>query len=275
VDQRRLYARLSKGAAGVPSTALKGIFRSFDVYYRDTAHLGALTARYRELAGPGDLAFDIGSHVGDRVSVLRRLGARVVALEPQPLAHRALRLLYGRDPGVTLLQAASGETDGEIELLLNTANPTVSTASREFTRAADGAAGWEGQTWDTALTVPCVCLDTLVQRHGTPRFIKIDVEGYEPHVLRGLSRPVPVLSFEFTLIQIALAEACIDRLSALGFDRFNFSLGESHQWAFDEPVGAQRLVDRLMALPVEANSGDVYAWHPEGAALHEPSGEGA
>jgi len=253
----------------MPSTALSGIFRSFNVYYRDKARLEALTALYRQLVGPEDLAFDIGSHVGDRISVLRTLGANVVALEPQPLAHRALRLIHGQDPGVTLLQAASGERDGEIELLVNTANPTVSTASPEFTRAANGATGWEGQSWDAALTVPCVCLDTLINRHGMPRFIKIDVEGYEPNVLKGLSRPVPVLSFEFTLIQIGLVEPCIDHLAALGFDRFNFSLGESHQWAFDEPVSAQRLVDRLVALPVEANSGDVYAWHPDGDRLLE------
>ena len=38
--------------------------------------------------------------------------------------------------------------EGEIELKVNTANPTVSTASDAFVRAADGAAGWEGQVWD-------------------------------------------------------------------------------------------------------------------------------
>ena len=35
------------------------------------------------------LAFDIGAHVGDRTAAFRRLGARVVAVEPQPAAMRA------------------------------------------------------------------------------------------------------------------------------------------------------------------------------------------
>ena len=35
--------------------------------------------------------------------------------------------------------------------------------------------------------------------HGTPFFVKIDVEGYERTVLQGLRRPVPYLSFEVNL----------------------------------------------------------------------------
>ena len=49
----------------------------------------AMDALYARFVRPGDLAFDIGSHVGDRIGSFRRLGARVVALEPQPLCARA------------------------------------------------------------------------------------------------------------------------------------------------------------------------------------------
>ena len=138
--------------------------------------------------------------MGDRISSFRRLGARVVALEPQPRPARAIRLIHHRDPGVTLRQAAAGERDGEITLHVNSANPTVSTASDDFVRAADGAAGWEGQVWDRTIAVPCVTLDRLIAEHGRPAFIKIDVEGFEDRVLAGLSQPVAALSFEFTTI---------------------------------------------------------------------------
>jgi hypothetical protein len=46
-------------------------------------------------------------------------------------------------------------------------------------------------------------------------------------VLAGLTRPLPALSFEFTTIQRDVAEACLDRLAALGPYRFNVALGES------------------------------------------------
>ncbi len=67
-----------------------------------------MDALYRRFVRPDDLVFDIGAHVGDRVAAFRRLGARVVALEPQPGPMRALRLLHGRDPGVVLMAAAAG-----------------------------------------------------------------------------------------------------------------------------------------------------------------------
>ena len=75
---------------------------------------------------------------------------------------------------------------GKLTLRINSANPTVSTASTEFIAAADGAGGWEGQVWDTTIEVPCTTLDALVARHGAPAFAKIDVEGFEDTVLAGL-----------------------------------------------------------------------------------------
>ena len=38
-------------------------------------------ALYRELIGPGDLAFDVGAHVGTRARAMRHYGARVIAFE--------------------------------------------------------------------------------------------------------------------------------------------------------------------------------------------------
>ena len=112
-----------------------------------------MDALYARFMKPGDLVFDVGAHVGDRVSSFRRLGARVVALEPQPLLQRALRLIHGRDPGVMLVPAAVAAEDRAMTLHVNTANPTVSTLSNAFMVEAFGADGWEGQVWDDVADV--------------------------------------------------------------------------------------------------------------------------
>lgn len=47
--------------------------------------------------------------------------------------------------------------------------------------------------------VESISLEELIVTYGTPFFVKIDVERHEPHVLRGLKRPVSYLSFEVNL----------------------------------------------------------------------------
>jgi FkbM family methyltransferase len=180
-------------------------------------------------------------------------------VEPQPRLARALRLLFRGDPGVTLVQALLGATEGEATLRLNTANPTVATASAAFIAAADGAAGWEGQRWDAEIARPVTTLDALAMRHGLPAFVKIDVEGFEAEVLRGLTRPPRALSFEFTTIQRDVAAECLTLLATLGYRAFNACLGESMRFEHRAPIGAEAMAGWIAALPHAANSGDVYA----------------
>src|SRR5690606_8231620 len=93
-------------------SALASLSRSLAVYYGDAAREAAMDALYARFVQPGVLAFDIGSHVGDRIGAFRRLGARVVALEPQPLCAHVIRTLYAGDSSVTLLENACGPTAG-------------------------------------------------------------------------------------------------------------------------------------------------------------------
>lgn len=236
-----------------------GIFRSLRIYYGGRHDRAAMDRLYAQFVKRGDLVFDVGAHVGDRIAAFRRLGCRVVACEPNPPLIKTLRLLYGRDRDVTIEPVAVGAASGEIAMSINVDNPTVSTASQTFVQASRGAPGWDGQVWGKTISVAVTTLDALIARHGMPSFVKIDVEGYEAEALAGLTREVPALSFEFTTIQREVAQACLRRCAALGYGRYNAALGESQRLAHADWQSAQAIGAWLDALPMEANSGDVYA----------------
>src|SRR5574342_110332 len=109
-----------------------GIARSLVMYHGVPGKHQRMVRFYRDFLGPGDLGFDLGAHVGSRVRAWRRLGVRVVAVEPQPDCLRILRLLFGRDPGVTIVPNAVGARPGWARLKLSSATPTVSSLSPDW-----------------------------------------------------------------------------------------------------------------------------------------------
>jgi FkbM family methyltransferase len=243
---------------GIFATA-RGVLRSLRMYYGNPAQRPAMDALYKRFLRPGDLAFDVGAHVGDRVASFRRLGARVVAVEPQPALVLTLRLLYAFDRDVTIEPVALGPQSGTIELKLNPPNPTVATASTDFIAAAKGAPGWEEQRWTKTKTVAMKTMDELIAKHGIPRFVKIDVEGFEDKELAGLHHPLPILSFEFTTIQRSVALKAIERLARSSLYSFNAALGETQKLVHPDPLDAKNIIRWIEQLPAEANSGDIYA----------------
>ncbi len=79
-----------------------GSARSLVIYYGHPMRRRRMDRLYSDFVRQGDLVFDIGSHVGDRIGSFRRRGCRVVAVEPQPRLVRILRRFYGRDLDVAI-----------------------------------------------------------------------------------------------------------------------------------------------------------------------------
>jgi FkbM family methyltransferase len=236
-----------------------GIARSLAMYYGIPLRARRLRRFYAQFVTRGSLCFDVGAHAGNRVRCWRRLGARVIAIEPQPDFVRLLTWLYGRDRGVEIVPLALGRSAGTAEMLVSERTPTVTSLSREWVEGVQRDPRFAGVSWTSGGPVQLVTLQTLIERYGVPEFIKIDVEGYEAEVLAGLTTAVRALSFEYLPATRQVALDCIDRLSALGHYRYNWSTGESHALTAPSWLDADAMREVLAALPPTAPSGDIYA----------------
>lgn len=213
---------------------------------------------YPRFLARGELGFDIGAHGGDRTACWRRIGARVVAVEPQPALSRLLRILFSHDPGLVRVQSLIGSEIGRARLLLNSANLTVATASTSFVAAAAGAPGWRDEVWECGGRVShhAGCAGGRLWPAG---FHQARHRGFEFQALTGLGTPPRSLSFEFTTIQRDVATASLTRAGELGYRAFNAVLGETTDFVHPAPLDISAMAEWFCALPAEANSGDVHA----------------
>lgn len=207
---------------------------------------------FAEFIGAGSVVFDVGANKGRLTDEFLGLGARVVAVEPNPALAHALQRRYGREAVVE--QTALGSEPGSAQLHLGV-HSGHSTLSSEWMRSAPTADRWAG-----AVEVPVITLDSLIDRHGPPDFVKVDVEGFELEVFTGLSRTVPLASFEFQAAAITRAQQCIDRLQALGFAEFNLAEADAYKFRGDwlDAEGV-RTVLTAIADGSLSSYGDVYA----------------
>jgi FkbM family methyltransferase len=204
----------------------------------------------------GALVFDIGANVGHYALVAASLGARVVAVEPQAELSRRLRRRFQGSAAVTVLQCAVGAAPGTATLHKTADLSEVASLRPD---AGERSRFARSHPFSLSETVEVVTLESLVERHGTPDFCKIDVEGHESAVLAGLRTPINGFSFEFNREYEEDTARCLEALAALARYRFNFALGEEAALAEPEWLDGSRVLEALRRRPDALLWGDIYA----------------
>jgi FkbM family methyltransferase len=204
---------------------------------------------YSALIKPDAMCFDVGANLGQKSEVLLACAAHVITIEPNPHCRATLEFHFGGNPRCELLFTAVGSSESEIELFTHHADSTASVLS-----------DWDKRVFGTkrkmeVVSVPMTTLDALVNHYGRPDFIKIDVEGYETEVLKGLSTPVPLLSFEFHAAEIERGKECLTMLSRMGKISVRASDMDCN-WLGPETESAECL---RMIQAMNAN-GDLFVW---------------
>jgi FkbM family methyltransferase len=204
-----------------------------------------------DLVQDGSLVFDVGAHAGNKTRGYLSRGARVVAFEPQPWRVAQIAALEASVLGrLTVVETAMGADCGFARLLVCDHSDTISTLDPTWPTGR-----FSDHRWERSIEVSVWTLDRAITTYGRPDFCKIDVEGYELEVLRGLNVALPRLSFEFVSEFQDRAEACASRINELGPYEFNLGIGERPDLHFDEWVSAAKVLAEVQT----AGGGDIYA----------------
>ena len=211
---------------------------------------------YQSFLTPCHLIFDIGAYDGHKTEAFLTIAKKVVSCEPDPGSFKILQTRFrNRREKVFLENKAVAEVQGEKRFLIHHPGSAFNTLSEEWkdTLEKDNIEKWnEKIKFTEEKIVQSVTLDSLIEKYGVPQFIKIDVEGYEENVLKGLSQPVPYLSFE-GLFPDGLTELrnCINRTEEL-YNSAEYSIA----------------ADEKLLLPAFVLKNELFAWLEKNPVMH-------
>lgn len=203
---------------------------------------------YATFISPGDLVFDIGACYGKKLASFLKIKAKVVAVEPQIICINFLKKAFARGR-VIFVQKAIGESEGSADFFQGD-DHSFSTMSKDWMKYTD-------HKWNSPYKVQVTTLDKLIKKYGVPSYIKIDVEGFELQVLKGLSQPVKMISIEFIRKNILKTIKCLNYLNRIGFNLYNLSAGEEYQFKFKTWKKYSEIIAYLKGVKIP-EWGDIY-----------------
>ena len=245
---RRLYRLCFAPGGGEHTLSVAGETARFYVYSKSNIEalnsLGGERPTLEFLIGklqPGDCVYDIGAATGLYTVLLAKAvgeSGEVVAFEPADHTYERLRehLELNQVTNVRAFRLALGDAEGRVGLSLG----TVAGSSR-IVRSAERRSGGETVEWAKVVNG-----DRLVeaQKLRVPKAVKIDVEGYELAVIRGLSQTLAQPQCELVCCEVhpsllpasETPEAVLDLLRSLGFHRIEIHprTNDFHAWAFKD-----------------------------------------
>ena len=175
-----------------------------------------------------NLIFDIGFNVGEFTQTCfdTYKDCNVIAVEANPnLCNSSIRSCFSGNNFTLLNNLVSNNEDEEINFYISHNATGVSTASMEFminSRFTKGSKNLSKNSinWAKPIKVKSITVDSMIENYGMPDLIKIDVEGYELNVIRGLTKKAKDICFEWHEEEYENLIKILDHLQNIGYEEF-------------------------------------------------------
>ena len=166
-----------------------------------------------------NLIFDIGANAGQftQACINKYPEAKIISIEANPNLIGSLQRF--RSNNVTVLNNAVSDKSNEmIDFYISNEN-VLSTAHIDWIKKSRFAGK---ARWSEPIKIKTVNLDDLIKTYGNPDLIKIDVEGYEYTVMKGLTSKQKDICFEWAEEEYENMNKTCEYLKTIGYENFGF-----------------------------------------------------
>jgi FkbM family methyltransferase len=174
----------------------------------------ALERVIRSQIGSNGICLDIGANIGNHAIFFSRLFSRVYAFEPNPRTYKLLCLNSENWPNIVTVDKAASDQNGKVQAIESARNigATKIITDEKLSESQKG------------IEFDAICLDDWIATNLPDckiDFLKIDVEGHELNVIRGLSRTLseqnPILALEVLDASTNEAQEIFRTLASLNY----------------------------------------------------------
>lgn len=193
------------------------------------------------------LFFDIGSNIGTFVQKGLDNGYnKIISVEANNETFESLKNNFKNNPNVVMINKACSNIDNNKITFYKMEGSDISTCNYNW--ISKEGYRFKGCKIKEKVIIDTITLDNLINIYGVPELIKIDVEGYEEHVIKGLTKKVPKIFFEWT---IETLQNTINILIYLR-DKLNFNIfavqtwkkGKQYEPFFEEPINFNKIIEQ-------------------------------
>jgi FkbM family methyltransferase len=175
-----------------------------------------------------NLIFDIGANQGNFTYELLKTypTLHAVAIEANPHLIDTLRHQLGNNTNITVLNKVVTATPGEeMPFYVCVTVDTISTVDLDWINNSRFSTE---HRYAEPINISTTSLDQLINEYGLPDLIKVDVEGHELAVMKGLTQKVRTICFEWAEEKYEELNQTAKHLQSLGYDKFAFTIGDKY-----------------------------------------------
>jgi FkbM family methyltransferase len=239
----------------IKKSVLYNYFLQSDIYYYCVDPKGYRSYRkelsfYKKfLAGHhavNDLIFDVGANMGRKAYIFSKLANKVVAFEP---TDKYFNYLIRRfvNKNVLIENYALGSQVSHLYLYIVDSDESYNSLNEKHIVTTVTQRGLNSSETLKSKQVKVEILENFILKYGLPKFIKIDVEGYEFEVIKGLKTPSPLLSFEVNLPEFkGESLQSISYLDNISSHKYLYNFASSNSFIKDKFVAKEVAIDFLI-----------------------------